>query len=607
MNSIRKGTPFWLDGKKWLYECSVSASTALLYCEDLNQYEEVRVGDLVDRDEDEKEHLVPESESTASLEDWAIAESRYADLKAYVDEGVLSVADLASRLKVSKSRAYALAKSYKDSSGVADFIRGKPGIKRGKRLISEKSEALIKFAIDAKWKGPGSNIASVIRYVGELCSKAGVKSPADGTIANRISCVSKSKLAMLKDGYKSANDTYQARPKTNKSSHPLAKTEMDHCLVDCIIVDERTRRPLCRPWVTVIVDLHARVLVGYYLSIDAPSRFSVAQAITHATFPKDDWLEYLGLEEIMYPYYGKPVCIAMDNAKEFKAKALRIAAIKNTIKLNYRPPGRPWWGGHIERLFGTLSVGYIHFLPGTTMSNVVEKGDYDSEGKACLTFREFEAWFARSVAIYHNTEHRSLKQTPHEKWTAAWKDSEGRDRQPEIISDKGRFSLDFYPEVMRRISRQGIELFGFRYWSGALSAYVKKQVAVKYNPLSLRFIWVNPAGDRYIRVPFADVTLPDISMQELKAANRQIKALADIKGVRQVSKREVFRLVEKNREAVEEAKHATKTLRRVQESRAVYKSREEYMSNERGGLVKEIDAEDDAFVSPSSLLRIELE
>jgi len=27
-------------------------------------------------------------------------------------------------------------------------------------------------------------------------------------------------------------------------------------------------------------------------------------------------------------------------------------------------------------------MSYIHFLPGTTLSNVVLRGDYDSEGKA---------------------------------------------------------------------------------------------------------------------------------------------------------------------------------------------------------------------------------
>lgn len=607
MQSIRKGAQFWLEGKRWFYECALSETHALMYSYDLNEYQEVKIGALVDREEEQIEYIVPPLEQNADIDEWALAEFRYSALKFYVEEGGGGIECLATKLKISVSRAYALVKSYKNSTGAADFIRDRPGIKAGKRLINERAEAIIALAIEMQWKGPGSNIAGVIRRVDELCSRAGLKTPASGTIANRISCISKLKLAMLKEGHKAANDKYQPRTKKNKASHPLAKTEMDHCLVDCIIVDEHTRKALCRPWVTVIVDLYTRVLIGYYLSLDSPSSFSVAQAITHATFPKDDWLEHLELEDIPYPYYGRLESIAMDNAKEFKAKTLRIASIKNSIKLIYRPPGRPWWGGHIERLFGTLSVGHIHFLPGTTMSNSVQKGDYDSEGKACLTFSEFEAWFARSVAIYHNTEHRSIKLTPHEKWLDAWKDSEGRIKQPAIVENKGQFSLDFYPEKTRTVTRQGIEFFGFHYWSGALAAYVKKEVVVKYNPLSLRHIWVNPAGERYIKVPFADVTQPDITLQELKAAKRQIKLIKESGGSGGSTKREIFRLAEKNRELVEEAKRATKAQKKIQESRSVYQSREQYLNPDNGGRVETLEIEIDSYDVPSPLLKIDLE
>lgn len=607
MDSIRKGTRFWIGGKKWAYEAAASHGSALMYSEDLNEYQEVKLGDLVDEDFEGTEYAIPPLENKATIEDWSLAEFRYSTLKDHIEAGDRKISELAAGLELSEPRAYALIKIFKNSSGPADFIKDKPGVKLGKRLIGSRVEAIINLAIEQKWKGPGTNIASVVKYVDELCHKAGLKTPAAGTVANRISCISKSKLAMLKDGHKVANDRYQARPKKNQSSRPLAKAEMDHCLVDCIIVDEKTRMPLCRPWATVIIDLHTRVVNGYYLSIDAPSGFSVAQAITHATFPKDDWLAHLDLEDISYPYYGKLERLAMDNAKEFKSKALKIAAIKNAIRLLYRPPGRPWWGGHIERLFGTLAVGYIHFLPGTTLSNVVQKGDYDSEEKACMTFREFEIWFARAIAIYHNTEHRSIKQTPHEKWLSAWTDSEGQIRQPAIVENKGRFSLDFYPERVRTISRQGIEMFGFRYWSGALSPYVRKKVAVKYNPLSLRFIWVNPTEERYIRVPFADVTLADLSLQELKSANRQIKAAAEVSGKRQVSKREVFRLVEKNRETVAAAEQATKALKKIQESRSVYKNREGYVNNDEKARVEIQQPGDESFTTPPTLFKIEFE
>ena len=41
----------------------------------------------------------------------------------------------------------------------------------------------------------------------------------------------------------------------------------------------------------------------------------------------------------------------------------------------FRPPGSPHFGGHIERLIGTM-MGAVHLLPGTTQSSVAAKGSY---------------------------------------------------------------------------------------------------------------------------------------------------------------------------------------------------------------------------------------
>jgi putative transposase len=32
----------------------------------------------------------------------------------------------------------------------------------------------------------------------------------------------------------------------------------------------------------------------------------------------------------------------------------------------------------IERAFGSVNTGILHKLPGTTLSNVIQRGDYDS-------------------------------------------------------------------------------------------------------------------------------------------------------------------------------------------------------------------------------------
>jgi len=198
---------------------------------------------------------------------------------------------------------------------------------------------------------------------------------------------------------------------------------------------------------------------------------------------------------------------------------------------------------------------------------VVLRGDYDSEGKACLTFSEFRLWFARAIQAYHHTKHRMLNgKSPHEKWIEGWTDEKGVLSHPVLIDNAKYFIIDFLPEQKRVISRQGIEMWGVRYWSPALALFISnKKHSVKYNPNSLRHVWVNPSGERYIQVGYSDITRPDVSLEELRAAKREL--VRDQKNVSRVTSGEVFLMVRKNRDLVERSKTLTKKAKKAKEHR----------------------------------------
>jgi len=60
------------------------------------------------------------------------------------------------------------------------------------------------------------------------------------------------------------------------------------------------------------------MIYGFYITLEAPSFFSVGQCLLNAILPKDDLLKRhnIGGE---YPVYGLPRVIHMDNAKEFRS------------------------------------------------------------------------------------------------------------------------------------------------------------------------------------------------------------------------------------------------------------------------------------------------
>ena len=180
--------------------------------------------------------------------------------------------------------------------------------------------------------------------------------------------------------------------------------------VDVIVVEEQTRLPLGRPWLSLAVDVPTRMVAGFHLSFDDPSALAVALVLTHAVLPKEAWLAERQIS-LPWPVSGLPDWIETDNGEEFHSKAFERGAAEYGIRLTYRPRGAPQVGGHIERLIGTF-MHRIHLIPGTTFSNVADKGGYDSEGRAVMTLKELERWLALEIlGVYHKSVHSRTPST----------------------------------------------------------------------------------------------------------------------------------------------------------------------------------------------------
>lgn len=118
--------------------------------------------------------------------------------------------------------------------------------------------------------------------------------------------------------------------------------------------------------------LVALMIAGFYLSFRGPSSLSVAMALLNAVSPKSDYLRTLDIEG-NWPICGLPRALHTDNGSEFAhADAYRRGCANYDLEIVLRPPGAPRFGGHIERLIGTM-MGRVHFLPGTTFSNSKER------------------------------------------------------------------------------------------------------------------------------------------------------------------------------------------------------------------------------------------
>jgi putative transposase len=418
-------------------------------------------------------------------------------------------------------------------------------------------EVLVASAIKEVFLRPERpRLIDLWRAVRAQCLSLGLKPPAYHTLQARVQQCDARVVLQARAGAAAARQRYdRVKPSSLQPGWPLEVVQIDHTPIDVLVVDEWERQPLGRPWLTLAIDVASRFVTGFQVSLDRPSSLTVALALTQAVLPKEGWLSDRQLE-LSWPAAGLPEALHLDNAAEFKAEAIERGTREYGVRLLYRPPGRPHYGGHIERLIGTM-MGAVHLLPGTTFSDSAQKGAYRSENSAVLTLNELERWLAlQIVGVYHQSVHATLGRTP----AAVWQ--EGLARRPRPVrepQDRERFFLDFLPGQRRLIRRDGVWLFHLRYWHDVLSPLAgrsPKPVLIKYDPRNLSQVYWQDEEGQYWKLPYRNLALPPISLWEHDEALRRLRA----EGQQQVDERRLMAVVLQQRQLVEQAR--SKTARR---------------------------------------------
>jgi len=466
------------------------------------------------------------------------------------------------QLGLKRSRLYDLIKAYKARPITSSLLTVAAGTQTGSRRLPEAIEAVIAEAIEGFFKSRQKpSINALHKEVRRRCAQQGLRAPCWTSVRDRVAVIDPAELVTAREGAKAARSRYQPVPGTYRIERAFEVVQIDHTLVDVIVVDRLHRQPLQRPWVTLAIDVASRMVAGFHLTLEPPSALSVSLAIQHLVQPKLDWLDGLGID-VDWPTTGLPETIHVDNAKEFRSKTMRRGAEEHGISLQYRPIGAPHYGGHIERLIGTM-MGAAHLLPGSTFSNIKDRGDYDSAANSSMTLDELEQWFALEITRYHAERHRSLGIPPIAAWQEVVQRRDTPLRQP---YDPEGFRIDFLPAVERMVRRDGIHLFGLRYWDDVLSIWAGRkgrQLRVSYDPRDLSTVFVRgPDGQRY-PVRFADLRHPPVTLAEHRRAQTALRE----RGRSLEDENLIFAVIEEQRALVDTASSKTREARRFAERR----------------------------------------
>ncbi|MCM3412663.1 Mu transposase C-terminal domain-containing protein [Metabacillus litoralis] len=422
--------------------------------------------------------------------------------------------------QVSEASLYRWIKAYRESDGsIYSLVSNthKRGVKDSR--LEKEVDILIDSIIDEHYLvRENRTITTIYELVINEIDKENDKRELDekmnhpslSTIRRRINARDTYEVEKARKGANAIRNKFKQVQYHEKPKYPLQRVEIDHTLLDIVVLDNDTLLPIGRPTITSVLDVYTGYPLGYYIGFEPPSYTSVMLALLHAISPKTYVKKRYPKVKNEWLAYGLPELLVVDNGKEFLSKHLKEACLELGIEIYHCPVKMPWYKGPVERHFRTINQELLHQTPGTTFSNVLMKGDYDPAKNASIRFDALLEMFHKWLLDYYcQKPNKGVKGAPAKLWNK-WFEQNPR---PEVPSNM----LDWKIKLMKlgygSIQSQGIRRLHLYYQDSELHvirrklerAGKKNKVKYKYDPTDLSKIYVFDEMDqKYIEVKCTD-------------------------------------------------------------------------------------------------------
>lgn len=347
----------------------------------------------------------------------------------------------------------------------------------------------------------------VVRMIDDLNQvnppERGLRIPSLRAIYRAIARLDDYEVTLRRHGKRIADLKYQVVREAPKPTRALERVEIDHTKLDLVVLDDTLGTLVGRPWLTLAVDVHTRMPVGFHLGFDDPSFKTVMSCIKHAIQPKSYVAERYPDIKHSWDCYGVPETVVVDNGREFHSQDFELACLQLHIQVQHTPRKSPWMKGTVERYFGQLNQGLIHSQRGTTFSNPGSRGDYDPKKNGTIGFSLLvELLHQWIIDVYARSEHRGIADLPGERWKAAV-----RDFVVPLPSKSTDLDIVLWQTRTKPVHNYGIEVHQLVYNSEELgdlrrSHAGKLHATVKVDPDDLGHILVlDPVRGAFFKVP----------------------------------------------------------------------------------------------------------
>ncbi|HEY1682169.1 MAG TPA: Mu transposase C-terminal domain-containing protein [Candidatus Tumulicola sp.] len=508
--------------------------------------------------------------------DWQEAQRRFSYVQQILTETGRRRADVervAAGAGVHVTTMYRWIADYESVGKISGLLPHKPTGGRGKSRLESAVEAILTATIDDTYlQEQQPSIQATTKTVMQRCATAGIQAPHLTTVRRRILTITEEVRLRRRANKKKAADRFEPRPGRFAAEWPLQIVQIDHTKVDIECVDEISRRPLGRPWLTLAIDVYSRMVTGFYLSLDPPGDAAVGLCLVNSILQKDVYLAGLGLSTT-WRCWGIPHTVHADNGREFHSKMLHRCAQEYGFNLEFRPVKVPHFGAHIERLMGTVAIELKNWL-GATFSNPKQKAEYDSGQKAVFTVTELEKSIAEFfTGSYHQRLHTSIKASPADRYEHGFRGDASKPAigLPRKVVDEDKFRLDFMPFVQRTVQPYGVVADDIHYYHDVLRPYIhstgkerNRKYLFRRDPRDISVLYFfDPELKHYCAIPYRNSAFPAISIWEL----REARAALLREGRASVDEGALMESAVRLRSYQDEAAKETRTVRRNRQRR----------------------------------------
>ena len=587
---IKPGTIVLFDAKKYEVLRALNKASILARSLDTKEIQKLFC-DKIEVADNSKNNLLSEGSpelSNLSEKDWEIAKKRYDLVSSFLkSNNVPGSADkLAKAAGIHRSTIYRWVKKFACTERLSSLIDEENNGGRGNKRLSKEVESVIQSVIQERYLTPQKLTAK--RTALEItikCRNEGLQAPHYKTVLKRIRSISEQQIITKRYNKTVAANIYEPlQGNFPGANYPLAIVQIDHTLLDVMLVDEVNRETIGRPWITVAIDVFSRMILGFYVSLDPPGAMGTGLCISHAILPKQLWLSKIDVTG-EWPCHGIMKSLHLDNAKEFHGYMLERACEEYGIEINFRPVANPKYGGHIERLIGTV-LKELHAVKGTTFSDPRQRKFYESEKKACFTINELEKWLATFIVnVYHKRVHSSIKISPLAKYTEGILGSKNQvgTGSPKPVQNELKLRLDFMPYTERTIQRYGVQINFIIYYHDILRRWIhahenpgaqsttKRKFIFKIDPRDISSIYFyDPEIKDYFPVPYRNTGLPPMTIWEYREVLRSLHKTSN----GEITESAIFEAYSKMKEIEENASTMTTRTRRknIRSRQALQKS-----------------------------------